>query len=73
MAQVGRAEIGVAIDEFRKLALQRHQDDLGDETWSAIAELLVMREGLDQACSQLSTALASVREQLTRLSTISVK
>jgi hypothetical protein len=70
MAQVGRAEIGVAIDEFRKLAVHRHEDDLGDETWSAIAELLVMREGLDQACSQLSAALASVRQRLARLSTI---
>jgi hypothetical protein len=70
MAQIGRAEIGAAIDELRKLAVRRHEDDLGDETWSAIAELLVMREGLDQACSQLEAALGSVRDRLTRLSTL---
>jgi hypothetical protein len=73
MAQVGRAEIGVAIDELRRLELDRHEADLGDETWSAIAELLVMREGLDQACSQLEAALATVRSRLRRLSTISAE
>jgi hypothetical protein len=70
MAKVSRAEIGVAIDELRRLSPQRREDDLGDETWSAIAELLVMREGLDQACSQLEAALASVRERLARLAVL---
>jgi hypothetical protein len=71
MAGSGRARIGGAIEEIRRLELARDEQDLGDDMWSAIAELLVLREGIDAACAQMETALAAVRERLSDLSMIS--
>jgi hypothetical protein len=70
MAGSGRARIGVAVEEIRRLELGRDEQDLGDDMWSAIAELLVLREGIDEACAQMETALAAVRERLGDLSMI---
>lgn len=41
---------------------------IGDDTWSAVVELLVIREQLEQACLDIEIAVAGVRERVARLS-----
>jgi hypothetical protein len=70
MARSRRSEIGTAIDELRLVAVECEGDESGDDVWSTIADLLVIREGIAQACLEMELALASVRERLALLPTL---
>lgn len=72
------SDIGAVIDQIRGLAVAdadpqagaevRELDgDRGDEIWTALSELLVIREGLEQVCDEMESAIGAVRERIRSL------
>jgi hypothetical protein len=65
--KVGRhrpSDIGTLIDQLRLVAGDEGEADASDEAWSILTECLVMREGLEQACTEIETAIGAVRRRL---------
>jgi hypothetical protein len=55
---------GSAIDRVRSLTDTARAGDALDDTFSLIGECLAVREGLDQVCLEIGTALDAVRGRL---------
>jgi hypothetical protein len=65
--KVGRhrvSDIGTLIDQLRLVAVGEGEADAADEAWSILTECIVMREGLEQACAEIETAIGAVRRRL---------
>ncbi|HYB28981.1 MAG TPA: hypothetical protein VEF89_20380 [Solirubrobacteraceae bacterium] len=62
------ADIGTLIDQLRELGAGSGEADMEDEVWSLLAEMMVFREGLEQACIELESAVGAVRRHLGSLS-----
>jgi hypothetical protein len=55
---------GTAIDRVRMLATPATEAEQADDAWSVLADCLVIRESLDQACVEIHRAITSVRDRL---------
>jgi hypothetical protein len=55
---------GTAIDRVRMLATPATEAEQADDAWSVLADCLVIRESLDQACVEIQRAISSVRDRL---------
>ena len=62
------ADIGTLIDQLRELAMENGEAEMEDEVWNLLAEVMVIREGLEQACIELESAIGSLRRRLGSLS-----
>jgi hypothetical protein len=60
------ADTGTVIDRVRLLG-SLTDGELLDDAWSLLADCLVIREGLDEACVEIQNAIVSVRERLEAL------
>ncbi len=58
---------GSAIDRVRLLSASTANDDLLDDASALLSECLMIREGLDQACAEIQSAISAVRERLLAL------
>jgi hypothetical protein len=58
------SDIGTLIDQMRELGDQEGPGEVLDEAWTMLSECLVIREGLEQACTEIQAAIAGVRERL---------
>lgn len=68
--KVGRhraSDIGTMIDQFRLLAADKGEPEMLDEAWTVLTECAVIREGLEQACNEIETAISAVHRRLRRL------
>jgi len=61
------ADPGSLIERMRMLDSSSEESELLDETWSVLADCILLREGLDAACIEIQEAISSVRERLSRL------
>lgn len=68
MAQHRPPDVGRLIDQLRLVAGERGQSELEDEVWSLLGQLLAMREGLEQVCSEIEATTSAVRARLQGLS-----
>jgi len=59
--------VGTLIDHLRLVAADKGDAEALDDAWSILTECLVIREGLEQACTEIQTAIASVHERLRKL------
>lgn len=55
---------GTVIDRVRMLPTPATEAEQADDAWSLLADCLVIREGLDQACVEITRAIESVRDRL---------
>jgi hypothetical protein len=55
---------GTAIDRVRMLSTPATEAEQADDAWSVLADCLVIRESLDQACVEIQRAISSVRDRL---------
>jgi hypothetical protein len=55
---------GTMIDRVRMLPTPATEAEQADDAWSLLADCLVIREGLDQACVEITRAIESVRDRL---------
>jgi hypothetical protein len=55
---------GSAIDRVRMLSTPATDAEQADDAWSVLADCLVIRESLDQACVEIQRAISSVRDRL---------
>jgi hypothetical protein len=55
---------GTAIDRVRMLSTPATDAEQADDAWSVLADCLVIRESLDQACVEIQRAISSVRDRL---------
>jgi hypothetical protein len=62
------SDVGTLIDQLRYLAAENGEAEMADEVWSLLAEVMVIREGLEQACIELESAIGAVRRRLSGLS-----
>ncbi|MGO9752496.1 MAG: hypothetical protein ACLP8S_00655 [Solirubrobacteraceae bacterium] len=66
-AQLHRpSDVGTLIEQLRRLAAESGSEAL-DDVWSLLSECLVIREGLDQACTEIQAAIGDVKRRLARL------
>jgi hypothetical protein len=63
---------GNVIDRVRVLAVAKPDGDAVDDAWAVLNECLVIREGLDQMCAEIQSAINRVRDQLSAL-TLSIE
>jgi hypothetical protein len=61
-------DVGSLIDQLRQLTAENGEADMEDEVWSGVADMMVIREGLEQACIELESAVGAVRRRLRGLS-----
>jgi hypothetical protein len=62
------ADIGTLINQLRHLAAENGEAEMEDEVWSLLAEVMVIREGLERACIELESAVGAVHHRLRGLS-----
>jgi hypothetical protein len=62
------ADIGTLIDQLRHLTAENGEAEMQDEVWSLLADVMVIREGLEQTCIELESAVGAVRRRLRGLS-----
>lgn len=62
-------DVGTMIDQLRRVADERGEEELSDEVWSLLSECLVIREELSQACIEIKAAMTAVQEHLGRVAT----
>ena len=55
---------GTVIDRVRMLSTPATEAEQADDAWSVLADCLVIRESLDQACVEIQRAISSVRDRL---------
>jgi hypothetical protein len=55
---------GTVIDRVRVLSTPATEAEQADDAWSVLADCLVIRESLDQACVEITRAISSVRDRL---------
>jgi len=55
---------GTAIDRVRMLSTPATEAEQADDAWSVLADCLVIRESLDQACVEIQRAISAVRDRL---------
>jgi len=48
--------------------MENGEAEMEDEVWNLLAEVMVIREGLEQACIELESAIGSLRRRLGSLS-----
>ena len=70
MASRRDSDIGTLIGQLRLLAGTAGETEIGDEVWSLLTELLVIREGLERACIEIESSIGAVHERLRLLSVI---
>lgn len=58
---------GTAIDHVRLLAAATPDGDMLDDASALLSDALMIREGLDQACAEIQSAIRAVRERLSAL------
>src|SRR5450755_1624744 len=58
------SDIGTLIDQMRLLGVQEDEGEVLDEAWTMLSECLVIREGLEQACIEIQSAIGDVRARL---------
>ena len=63
---------GSAIDRVRLLTSPEHEGEMLDDAWALLSDCLAIREGLDQVCVEIQSAMASVRDRLSAL-TVSIE
>jgi hypothetical protein len=61
------SDVGTLIDQMRLLAAREGEGEVLDEAWTMLSECLVIREGLDQACIEIQSAIDDVRDRLSAL------
>ena len=61
------SDVGTLIDQMRLLAAREDEGEALDEVWTMLSECLVIREGLDQACVEIQSAINDVRDRLSAL------
>lgn len=59
--------VGTMIDQLRVLAAEQGPGEALDEVWTLLGECLVIREGLDRACTEIQSATAEIQDRLARL------
>jgi hypothetical protein len=62
------SDVGTLIEQLRLVAGHGGEAEALDEVWSLLTECLVIREGLERACSEIQTAIGSVQQRLRTLS-----
>jgi hypothetical protein len=68
MANRRDSDIGTLIGQLRHLGSTAGETEIGDEVWSLLTELLVIREGLERACIEIEASILTVHERLRLLS-----
>ena len=58
------ASPGTAIDRVGMLSTPATEAEQADDAWSVLADCMVIRESLDQACVEIQRAISSVRDRL---------
>jgi hypothetical protein len=58
------SDVGTLIDQMRQLGAQEGESEMLDEAWTMLSECLLIREGLDQACIEIQSAIGDVRARL---------
>ena len=61
------SDVGTLIEQMRQLAAREGKGEALDEVWTMLSECLVIREGLDQACIEIQSAINDVRDRLSAL------
>lgn len=69
MASRRDSDIGTLIGQLRRLGSSAGETEIGDEVWSLVTELLVIREGLERACIEIESSILTVHQRL-RLLTV---
>ena len=61
------ASAGTVIDRARLLTTSSDDGDGLDDAWTVLSECLAIREGLDQVCAEIQSAIDGIRERLATL------
>jgi hypothetical protein len=62
------SDVGTLIEQLRLVAGNGGEAEALDEAWSLLTECLVIREGLERACTEIQAAIGSVQQRLRTLS-----
>ena len=62
------SDVGMLIEQLRLVAGNGGEAEALDEAWSLLTECLVIREGLERACTEIQAAIGSVQQRLRTLS-----
>ena len=61
------ASAGTVIDRARLLTTSTDDADAVDDAWSVLSECLAIREGLNQVCEEIQSAIDGIQERLATL------
>jgi len=61
------SDIDTLIEHMRRLSADKGDAEMVDEAWTLLSECLVIREGLEQACEEIQSAIGAVHGRLRNL------